>query len=233
MKVDVSLVHMNMGGSEPTRNYRMSARAESAEQTGERIADAMLALLAKTPYERLRLDDVARDAGVTVQTIIRRFSGKAGLMTAVVERELGRIVAAREAARRESVARTLTALVAHYEMYGALILKTYAEAPLVPGLPAIVARGREYHVEWCRGTFDRHLDPGLDDESRRVRLAQLVAACDATTWRILRFDGGLTPRETERALKELVAPLLDDSASERRRTTAKPPWFSARRHRVG
>lgn len=186
----------------------MSARAEAAEQTGERIVDAMLARLATTPYERLRLEDVAADAGVTVQTVIRRFGGKAGLMIAVVRRELGRIVTAREAAQCESVSHTLTALVAHYEVYGALILKTYSEAPLVPGLAELVAEGREYHVGWCLRTFGPHLEAGLDDETRRVRLAQLVAVCDATTWRILRFDGGLTAAQTERALNDLIVPLL-------------------------
>lgn len=215
MKLDVSLGHMNIGKSEPARSYRMSARAEAAEQTGERIVDAMLALLATTPYERLRLEDVAVGAGVTVQTVIRRFSSKAGLMTAVVERELGHIAAAREAAQHESVPRTVAALVGHYEIYGALILKTYSEAPLVPGLPELVARGRAYHVQWCRRTFERHLEPDLDDETRRVRLAQLVAACDATTWRILRHDGGLTASETERALNELIAPLLTPRAPGR------------------
>ncbi|KQX06544.1 hypothetical protein ASC59_01390 [Leifsonia sp. Root1293] len=187
----------------------MAARAESAEQTGERIVDAMLARLRDTPYERIRLDDIAADAGVSVQTVIRRFDGKAGLMTAVVGRELGRIVAARDAAEHDSVARTVTALVEHYEVYAELILKTYSEAPLVPGLAELVARGRAYHVDWCRRTFERHLDPSLDAQTRRLRLAQIVAVCDATTWRILRFDGGLTPGETERALGELLAPLLD------------------------
>ncbi|WP_162243162.1 MULTISPECIES: TetR/AcrR family transcriptional regulator [unclassified Leifsonia] len=191
------------------REYRMAARAESAEQTGERIVDAMLARLRDTPYERIRLDDIAADAGVSVQTVIRRFDGKAGLMTAVVGRELGRIVAARDAAEHDSVARTVTALVEHYEVYAELILKTYSEAPLVPGLAELVARGRAYHVDWCRRTFERHLDPSLDAQTRRLRLAQIVAVCDATTWRILRFDGGLTPGETERALGELLAPLLD------------------------
>ncbi|WP_167756900.1 TetR/AcrR family transcriptional regulator [Leifsonia flava] len=191
-----------------SREYRMSARADSAELTGERIVDAMLARLRGTPYERIRLDDVAADAGVTVQTVIRRFGGKAGLMTSVVEREFGRIVAARDAGDQRSVASTVSALVEHYEVYGSLILKTYSEAPQIPGLAELVARGRAYHVDWCRRAFEDHLDPEADEETRRVRLAQVVAICDATTWRILRFDGALTPDETERALRELLAPLV-------------------------
>jgi AcrR family transcriptional regulator len=191
----------------------MSSRADAAEQTGERILDAMLERFGSTPYGLIRLEDVSAGAGVTVQTIIRRFGGKPGLMTAVVERELGRIAAAREAAGRASTRETIAALVAHYERYGALIVKMYSEAPLVPGLAELAARGRAYHVDWCRRTFDRLLDPGLDDVTRSIRLAQVVAMCDATTWRILRYDGGLTPAATVRALSELLEPLLGGDPS--------------------
>ncbi|MFB2598737.1 TetR/AcrR family transcriptional regulator [Herbiconiux sp. P17] len=200
-----------MKAREP-REYRMSARADSAQLTRERIMDAMLTRFAVTPYERIRLDDIAADAGVTVQTVIRRFGGKPALMTTVVERELGRIAGAREEAARSAQAPTpadtIAALVQHYERYGDLILKTYSEAPLVEGLPELAARGRDYHVDWCRRAFDAAIDPAADGVLRRRRLAQIVAICDATTWRILRADGSLSPAETERALLELLTPLL-------------------------
>ncbi|WP_394550666.1 TetR/AcrR family transcriptional regulator [Agromyces sp. MMS24-JH15] len=188
-----------------TRPYRMTARAREAELTGERIVDAMLTRLASTPYEHVRIEDVAADAGVTGQTVIRRFGTKAALMNATVERELARIVAAREAAAHASPVETIHDLVVHYERYGALILKTYSESPLVPGLPEITARGRAFHVDWCRRAFTL---PTLPDREAARRSAQIVAICDATTWRILRFDGGLEPAETELALEELILPLL-------------------------
>jgi AcrR family transcriptional regulator len=191
------------------RKYRMTARADAAGLTAERIVDAMLERLRTTPYERIRLEDIAADAAVTSQTVIRRFGGKPMLMTATVERELGRIVARREAALGASPVQTIRALVDHYEEYGLLILKTYSEAPLVPGLPELVAQGRIYHVDWCRRAFADHLPPGLDEATRRRRLAQIVAVCDATTWRILRMDGRLSPRATELSILELLEPLLD------------------------
>ncbi|OHV31355.1 TetR/AcrR family transcriptional regulator [Pseudofrankia sp. EUN1h] len=186
----------------------MTARAQAAEQTGERIVDAMLRRFATHPYDHIRLEDVASDAAVTVQTVIRRFGGKPGLMTATVERELGRIAAARSAAAPGEPADTIDALAAHYEQYGSLILKMYAEAHLVPGLPEIAGRGREYHLDWCRSAFAAHLDTRGDPAARERRLAQLVAVCDATTWRILRQDMGLDPEQTRLALAELVHPLL-------------------------
>lgn len=183
----------------------MSGRAKDAEATAQRIVDAMLARLASIPYEHIRIEDVATDAGVTGQTVIRRFGTKAALMNATVERELARIVAAREAAAHVSAVETIHDLVVHYERYGALILKTYSESPLVPGLPEITARGRAFHVDWCRRAF---ILPSLPDREVARRSAQIVAVCDATTWRILRFDGGLDPFETEIALQELILPLL-------------------------
>lgn len=188
------------------RSYRMTARAEAAESTAERIVDAMLERLRSTPYEHIRIEDVATDAGVTGQTVIRRFGGKAALMNATVERELGRIAASRDAAAQASPAETVHDLVVHYERYGALILKTYSEAPLVPGLPEIAARGRAFHIDWCRRAFE--LDPALAPDERARRIAQIVAVCDATTWRILRVDGGLDPAETQLALTEMLAPIL-------------------------
>ena len=190
----------------------MTVRAKDAELTAERIVDAMLARLTSTPYEHVRIEDVAADAGVTGQTVIRRFGSKPALMNATVERELARIVAAREAAADASAVDTIRNLVLHYERYGALILKTYSEAPLVPGLPEITARGRAFHVDWCRRAFT--LDSSLPATESARRLAQIVAICDATTWRNLRFDGGLDPAQTEIALRELLLPLLAKTSGQ-------------------
>lgn len=194
--------------SKSPRAYRMTARAEAAERTGERIIDAMLSRYAEVPYDRIRLEDVAADAEVTVQTVIRRFGSKHGLLAATVERELVRLGHDRAAALGETPRSTLHSLVRYYEDHGALILKLYAEAHQAPGVPELAARGRSYHVNWCREAFAGSLAPGLDEATRERRMAQVVAVCDATTWRILRFDGHLSPEQTERALLELLLPLL-------------------------
>ncbi|GAA4116544.1 hypothetical protein GCM10022415_13630 [Knoellia locipacati] len=190
------------------RPYRMTARAQAAERTGERILDAMLARFATVAYDRIRLEDVAADAEVTVQTLIRRFGTKHGLLAATVEREFVRLAADRTAAMGDSPERTLHALVEYYEHHGALILKLYAEAAQAPGVPELAARSRAYHVDWCRAAFSESLEPSRDRSTRARRLAQVVALCDATTWRILRFDSGLSPHQTEQALLEMLLPLL-------------------------
>ena len=193
----------------------MTARAEATERTGERIVDAMLGRFAATPYDRIRLEDVAADAEVTVQTVIRRFGTKHALLAATVEREFVRLAADRAAAMGDSPQATLHSLVEYYEHHGALLLKLYAEAGQAPGVPELAARGRAYHVGWCREAFSEFLGRSQDPSTRARRLAQVVAICDATTWRILRFDGKLSPRQTEQALLEMLLPLLppEDGAS--------------------
>jgi AcrR family transcriptional regulator len=186
----------------------MSARAQAAEQTGHRIVDAMLERFSVAPYDQIRLEDVAADAGVTVQTVLRRFGSKSGVMGAVVRRELGAIAAARSAADTSQPRHTIAELVVHYERYGALILKAYSEAPYIDGLVELVGAGRKHHLNWCRDAFAEHLDPDLDRATRTRRLAQLTVICDATTWRILREDLGLSPTQTRAALTEMAAPLL-------------------------
>jgi AcrR family transcriptional regulator len=190
------------------RPYQMTARAETTEMTGKRIVEAMLKWYADVPYQRIRLEDVAADAEVTVQTVIRRFGSKHGLLAATVERELTRLASDRAAAMGTSPAATLHSLVRYYEHHGALILKLYAEAGQAPGVPELAARGRAYHVNWCREAFSEALGPDLDHVTRVRRLAQIVAVCDASTWRILRFDGQLSLEQTEQALLELLVPLL-------------------------
>ncbi|HVW82267.1 MAG TPA: TetR/AcrR family transcriptional regulator [Mycobacteriales bacterium] len=186
----------------------MTARAQAAEKTAQDIADAMLRLFGSSPYEQIRLEDVATAAGVTVQTVLRRFGSKAALMCAVVERELAVIANERAAAETGSLEQVIDELVRHYERYGELILKMYREAPLVEGLPELAAAGRAQHLRWCQTAFAARVKADLDPTTRKRRVAQFTAVCDATTWRILRKDRGLSAAQTCRALSELVAPLV-------------------------
>ena len=82
----VSITHMKTA-----RPYVMTSRAESAARTGERILDSAIALFWEQPTDRLSLDEVARRADVSVQTVIRRFGGKDGLLVAAGQREAERI----------------------------------------------------------------------------------------------------------------------------------------------
>jgi AcrR family transcriptional regulator len=181
----------------------MGARAEAAEAVGHQILDAFIALVVERPLDGFSLEDVAGAAGVSTRTVIRRFGGKAGLLTAAVEYKVGAVAAERGRARVGDVPGAVRVLVAHYERLGAMVLRLLAEEGRRPELVAALEQGRMMHSEWCEHVFAPAL-VGLRGVEHRVRLAQLVAVCDVYTWKVLREDRGLSPAQTRRALVGLV-----------------------------
>lgn len=185
----------------------MVARAQAVARTGERILDAAAEVFLEEPTANISLDEVARRAGVSVQTVIRRFGGRDGLLAAAVERESERVREERQvpAGDVDSAVRTL---VEHYERTGDVVLRMLAEEARSAALQGIVDRGRQMHREWCETVFASAL-AGLSTAERARRLAQLVAVCDVYTWMLLRRQGGLSRTQTELALGELLNPLTE------------------------
>ena len=192
------------------RPYQMVARAESAAATGERILDAALDVFWEMPTRRVSLEEVARRAGVTVQTVIRRFGGKDGLLAAAADREAERVRRQREQAPMDDVEGAVRVLVDHYEEFGERVLRLLAEEQSAPGLREIADRGRLLHRKWCGRVFATVLADRRGVERER-RLAQLVTVCDVYTWKLLRLDCGLSRRQTELALTELLQPMLEQA----------------------
>ena len=67
------------------RQYRLGKRAESVEQTRERIIGATRELLALEGYPHASVDEVARLADVARATVYYQFGSKSGLIEAVVQ----------------------------------------------------------------------------------------------------------------------------------------------------
>ena len=191
------------------RRYRQNVRARRAAQTAERILDAFVALFWERPGAAFSLDDVAARAGVTVQTVIRRFGGRDGLMSAAVEREHARVARERDPAEIADPRDAVRQLVDHYERDGDGAFRLLATELHEPALAPLAERGRTLHRDWCAAAFGASL-AGLDAATRTRRMAQVVAVCDVYTWKLLRRDGGLTRADTETALLELLTPLLED-----------------------
>jgi AcrR family transcriptional regulator len=187
----------------------MGARAASAAATGERILDATAEAFWERPSEHVSLDEVARRAGVSVQTVIRRFGGRDGLVAAATERESRRVQAERDPATVADARGAVGQLVMHYEAMGDRVLAMLAEEVRNPALRGIAESGRRFHREWCEAVFASSL-AGLTGRLRERRLAQLVAVCDVYTWMLLRRDAGLSRQDTESALAELLELLLEE-----------------------
>jgi AcrR family transcriptional regulator len=188
----------------------MSVRAEAAAATGERILAAATELFWEQPGPEVSLDRVARRAGVSVRTVIRRFGGSEGLMAAALKRETERVQRRRDEAPVGDLAGATRVLLDHYEELGERVLLLLAEEHRSTELRAMVDQGRSLHVAWCKRVFAPAL-AGLRGAQRERRLAQLVAVCDVYTWKVLRRDRGLSRRQTERALVELLEPLTKET----------------------
>jgi AcrR family transcriptional regulator len=199
--------------SAATRPYRMSARAATAAATGERILDAVVELFWERPTDQIVLADVAQRAGVSVQTVIRRFGGKETLLAAAGERAMARTGAERQAPP-DDPERAVEALLEHYEQQGRGVLRLLAAEQSSPLLAQFAQAGRELHRRWCAEAFPSAL-AGLAGPARKRRLAQIVAVCDVYTWKLLRLDAGLTRSQTRLAVLELLRPLLAPATGER------------------
>jgi AcrR family transcriptional regulator len=188
----------------------MVARAQAAATTAERILDAAVEVFWELPTDQISLDEIARRSGVTVQTVIRRFGGREGLLAAAAEREAQKVGRQRAEAMPADPAGAVGVLVEHYEVFGDRVLKMLAEEERLPALKAIADRGRQLHHDWCARVFAPAL-ARLRGLERERRLAQFVAICDVYTWKLLRRDAGLSRRQTELAVTELLNPLLEAS----------------------
>ena len=184
-----------------------TARARSVLETGARILDAAYAHFVRAFYDEVTLDQIAAEADVTVQTVIRRFGSKEGIVRALAERISPGVVAQREEAPMGDIRGAVTNLVEHYESGGDMALHLLRQEQRVPAYADITDMGKRFHADWCARLFAPWLD-GLAGVDRQRRLAQVVATCDVYTWYLLRRQRGLSRRQTELALVELLEGVL-------------------------
>jgi AcrR family transcriptional regulator len=200
---------MNMNTDAPSvkRRYRMTARAQAAAATRGRILDASIALFWERPTLDLSLEEVARRAGVSLPTVIRHFGDKEGLIAAGAEREFARVSRQRNEAPVGDVHAAVRVLFDHYEELGDAVLRLLAEEERMPGLRGIAERGRATHEQWCERVFAPTLT-ALSGDVRARRLAEFIVVTDVFVWKLLRRDRRLSRNEAERAVCELIEPLL-------------------------
>ena len=195
-----------MKSDQAKRAYRQTARAAAAEATGERILDAFAERMRESWLDEIRLEDVASAAEVTVQTVIRRFGSKDGLLGALCERS-GREIRMRRAVNPGDIDSAIRVLAEDYETVGELILRFLAQEDRYPALKGFTDIGRAGHRQWVATAFAPWLDLLTPTEARRL-LDALVVAMDVYVWAILRRDMRRSITEYQNLVRSFISPLL-------------------------
>ena len=192
------------------RPYRMRARAEAAAETGRRILEAVVELHTERFFDQVTLDDVAARAGVTVQTVIRRFGNKERLIEAAAEEGKRQVVRQRDQAPVGDIEGAVKNLVDHYEEWGDSALRLLAQEERVAAFRSVTEAGRALHYQWVERVFAPLLAKRTGNARRRL-LAELIAICDVYFWKILRRDVGLSREQTELAIRETILALKGET----------------------
>jgi len=187
-----------------TRGYTMTHRARAVGETRQRILDASVALHAERLVADISLEGVAGRAGVSVQTVLRHFGSRTGLVEASVEHAREAVVAERRTPVGD-VAAAVRTIVDHYERRGDGVLVMLAQEPHQELMARVTADGRRLHRAWVEEVFAPHLDAAAD---RATLTDLLVVATDVYTWKLLRRDRGLARDLTENRIHLLVRSLL-------------------------
>jgi AcrR family transcriptional regulator len=190
-----------------TRTYKMGARADAVEASRERIARAALTRFIAEPYDAVTIASVAKDAGVSHQTVLNHFTSKEGLFTAATERFGADVMKLRGERTGHDAASAVALAIEQYEATGDGNVRLAMLDDRIPAVKAALDFGRATHQAWLAEVFADRL-PSAVAERAHV-LSQLHAATDVYTWKLLRRDQGLTRDETFASILKIVEALLE------------------------
>jgi AcrR family transcriptional regulator len=188
-----------------TRKYTMGARAHAVEETRRRILDALVRLAETRPFAEISLDDVAAGAGVSVQTVLRRFGSRDSLFAEAMDTARANVEAERRTPPGD-VDAAVRNVVDHYEKRGRVALLMLAQEEHDDFARKVTDFGKSLHRTWVRDAFA----PATDDDAL---LDLLVVATDVYTWKLLRLDRGHSRAVTERRMHRLVGAVLASGTS--------------------
>lgn len=190
-----------------TRSYTMGARAEAVAGTRQRIIEALFELGRERMLPDISLDDVAAEADVSVQTILRHFKSRAGLTEATMDHAIATVTEERHAPVGD-VEAAVAAIVAHYEDRGQTALQMLAQESSDPQVAELTRRGRAMHRTWVKDVFAPFVGP------RSPLIDLLVVATDVYTWKLLRLDRRCSRARTEQLIHRMVTALLESAQHE-------------------
>ena len=190
----------------------MRSRATSAAATRRRILEAAVDLFLAHGYDDVTLARVAGQAGVSLQTVLRKFGSKDALFVAGA-RSHQREELARRAVPPGEVGAVARVLAERYEATGTTMTQFIALEDRMTSVATALALARQAHRRWLAQVFEREL-PHRTDSAYAVRLAQLFGATELYVWVSWRRRLGLSRAAAERAMADTLTALVASWACE-------------------
>jgi AcrR family transcriptional regulator len=195
------------------RAYRQTARAATSKAREAEILAVFQKLLSENWADDVTLAAVAEGAGVTQQTVIRKFGGKEGLLRALAEKVKSEVLLRRTVAPG-ALADAIAVLVEDYEIVGNLVMRLLAQEARDPMLTRFLEVGRRAHRKWIAQVFAPALALRPEPE-RALILDGLVVASDLYVWKLLRRDFGYAPAHVGKVMQSLAAGVLSGAPASR------------------
>src|SRR4051794_25708803 len=186
---------MSNASTPEKRAYRMVARAEAAAATRERLLTSAWRRFSQHTFDGVRLADVARDAGVSVQTLHAHFGTKDDLFVAAWRWTMAPEGARRDSAPPGDLGAAIRVLYDSYDKDGDAVLRLLTQEERIPAVHEMAENGRRWHRAWVERTFE-------PDGERE--LVALVVATDLLVWKLLRREMGLDRDAAERIVADMV-----------------------------
>jgi AcrR family transcriptional regulator len=188
----------------------MGARAEAARRTREAILDGGERAFTDRWYDEVTLADVAREAGVSQQTVVNHFGSKENLyLCGLTERFAPRVAAARAEVAIGDIRSVVRAVVEDYEQTGMGTMRVLALAERQPTLAEATRNGRTYHRDWVADSLAPRL-AGRSEADRERTVSLVTTVLDVRTWYQLRHEEGRSVAQTREDLGRLVEAVLAD-----------------------
>ena len=189
----------------------MGARAQAVAETRQAVMRATIDRYVLSGIEGLTLDDIAEQAGVTVQTILRHFGSKEGLVTSTVEFARADILRARRVEPAGDARGAIKKLLATYETFGELNWQLLRDEARDPTIHAVLMEARATHRSWLKQVFAAHLACRGSQRLQRVEL--LFAATDFYVWKLYRRDLAQSAARTQQRIWDAVESLCASFAA--------------------
>jgi len=189
------------------RTYVMRARAANAAATRQRILTGAVDIFCKGSIDDFTLDEVARRAGTTVQTVLRAFGSKDELVYAALEELADRGVFVRPT-QAGDVGEAVATLFEIYEGVGDFVMARLDEERRRPALKPSLDRGRDNHRDAVRILFKPQL-AARRGAGREQLQTMLIILTDVYVWKLLRRDMALSRQAAEAIVRQMITGVIE------------------------